>query len=40
MQRACEMNRRLWQPVLALAMKKWKKICQTVTTETGEVVVA
>lgn len=40
MQRACEMNPSTMAAVLALADEKVEEICQTVTTETGEVVVA
>lgn len=40
MQRACEMNPSTMAAVLALADEKVEEICQAVTTETGEVVVA
>ena len=40
MQRACEMNPSTMAAVLALADDKVEEICATVTTETGEVVVA
>ena len=40
MQRACEMNPSTMAAVLALADDKVEEICQAVTTETGEVVVA
>ena len=40
MQRACEMNPSTMAAVLALADDKVEEICQSVTTETGEVVVA
>ncbi|HNU87788.1 MAG TPA: ACP S-malonyltransferase [Ferruginibacter sp.] len=40
MQRACEMNPSTMAAVLALADEKVEEICESVTTETGEVVVA
>jgi len=40
MQRACEMNPSTMAAVLALADEKVEEICEAVTTETGEVVVA
>ena len=40
MQRACEMNPSTMAAVLALADDKVEEICEAVTTETGEVVVA
>ncbi len=40
MQRACEMNPSTMAAVLALADEKVEEICKSVTTETGEVVVA
>lgn len=40
MQRACEMNPSTMAAVLALADEKVEEICELVTTETGEVVVA
>ena len=39
MQRACEMNPSTMAAVLALADEKVEEICESVTTETGEVVV-
>ncbi len=39
MQRACEMNPSAMAAVLALADEKVEEICESVTTETGEVVV-